>query len=196
MTPAAIVAPRAGRDAKRIGLNRGSDFASCADRLAARLVVSARRGHVTSNSRFAAGCPRFLEQMILAENCCRQYRLRTARSHRLDSSVCAAAQHRLFTDVRSKLSELRRARTAADECKRRADLRARRAQGAAKGTALVRVRPFCGHTDRRHSGRLRRGARLETVRARHFGSLPMRLRLPNPGYKIPSGIRCEVAFRR
>ena len=43
----------------------------------------------------------------MAERVPRPYRLRTARSHRLDSSLRAVAQHRLFTVVRSKLTELR-----------------------------------------------------------------------------------------
>jgi hypothetical protein len=43
----------------------------------------------------------------LSERVPRPYRLRIARSHRLDSSLRAVAQHRLFTVVRSKLIELR-----------------------------------------------------------------------------------------
>jgi hypothetical protein len=47
------------------------------------------------------------EQPLVAETRCRQFRLRTARSLRLDSSVCAVTHYRLFTFVRSQLSKLR-----------------------------------------------------------------------------------------
>jgi len=45
------------------------------------------------------------------------------------------------------------------------------------------------HTGKRHSGRLRRGARLETVRAQHFGSLACK-----PLAGSPSGRRTGPLF--